>query len=80
MNLTPEDVPKESKFLLEVDFAWLRTGDLTGQHYWVHAVKAVWQGDRKPFCRVDEGWLPPVATLIHLNNLPLHPKNSLDAP
>ncbi len=50
MNLTPEDVPEESKFLLEVNFAQLRTGDLTGQHYWVHAVKAVvMAGRRKTF-------------------------------
>ena len=52
MNLTPEDVPKESKFLLEVGFARLRTGDLTGQHYWVHAVKAaVKAGQQKGFLR-----------------------------
>jgi hypothetical protein len=50
MTLTPEDVPEDSKFLLEVDFAWLRTGDITGQHYWVHAVKAaVMAGRRKTF-------------------------------
>jgi hypothetical protein len=40
MTLTPEDVPEETKFLLEVDFACLWAGDLVGQHYWVHAVKA----------------------------------------
>jgi hypothetical protein len=50
MTLTPEDVPEESKFLLEVDFARLRTGDIMGQHYWVHAVKAaVMAGRRKTF-------------------------------
>ncbi len=32
--------PEESKFLLEIDFARLRIGELTTQHYWVHAVKA----------------------------------------
>jgi hypothetical protein len=37
---TAEEVPEESKFLLEVDFARLVTGNLTTQHYWVHAVKA----------------------------------------
>jgi hypothetical protein len=40
MHLKPEDLPEESKFLLEVDFARLRNGELTSQHYWVHAVKA----------------------------------------
>lgn len=40
MHLQPEDLPEESKFLLEVDFARLRSGELTSQHYWVHAVKA----------------------------------------
>ena len=50
MTLTPKDMPEESKFLLEVDFARLRTGDIIGQHYWVHAVKAaVMAGRRKAF-------------------------------
>lgn len=40
MHLKPEDLPEESKFLLEVDFARLRNGESTSQHYWVHAVKA----------------------------------------
>jgi hypothetical protein len=39
-SLTPEEVPEESKFLLEVDFARLVAGEVTTQHYWVHAVKA----------------------------------------
>jgi hypothetical protein len=39
-SLTPEEVPEESKYLLEVDFARLVTGEVTMQHYWVHAVKA----------------------------------------
>jgi hypothetical protein len=40
MHLRPEELPEESKFLLEVNFARLRRGDLTSQHYWVHAIKA----------------------------------------
>jgi hypothetical protein len=40
IHLKPEELPEESKFLLEVDFARLRAGDLTSQHYWVHAIKA----------------------------------------
>ena len=40
IHLPPEAVPEESKFLLEVDFVRLRQGELTSQHYWVHAVKA----------------------------------------
>jgi hypothetical protein len=50
--VAPEEVPEESKFLLEVDFARLCKGDLTSQHYWVHAVKAaVKAGQRKGFLR-----------------------------
>ena len=40
IHIHPDKVPEESKFLLEVDFARLRQGDLTSQNYWVHAVKA----------------------------------------
>ena len=40
IHIRPDEVPEESKFLLEVDFAWLQKGDLTSQNYWVHAVKA----------------------------------------
>ena len=50
IHLSPDDIPEESKFLLEVDFARLRGGELTTQHYWVHAVKAaVLAGKRKSF-------------------------------
>lgn len=50
IHVRPEDIPDESKFLLEVDFARLRQGDLTSQHYWVHAVKAaIVAGRRKTF-------------------------------
>jgi hypothetical protein len=50
-SLTPEEVPEESKFLLEVDFARLVAGEVTTQHYWVHAVKAaaVVAGRRRTF-------------------------------
>ena len=34
-SLRPEEVPEESKFLLEVDFARMVAGDVTAQHYWV---------------------------------------------
>jgi len=50
IHVRQEDVPEESKFLLEVDFARLRQGDLTSQHYWVHAVKAALvAGQRRTF-------------------------------
>jgi hypothetical protein len=50
IHLSPDEIPEESKFLLEVDFARLRGGELTTQHYWVHAVKAaVVAGRRKTF-------------------------------
>jgi hypothetical protein len=50
IHLKPEDLPEESQFLLEVDFARLRKGDLVSQHYWVHAIKAaVASRSRKTF-------------------------------
>lgn len=69
IHVAPEDVPEESKFLLEVDFARLRKGELTTQHYWVHAVKAaVVAGRRRTFLqrrrlrrrRVDAATQPPI--------------------
>eukprot|EP00956_Cyclotella_meneghiniana_P027633 scaffold62402_cov42-Cyclotella_meneghiniana.AAC.1 len=39
-QLTQEDVPEDSKFLLEIDFSSLRYADTCTQNYWVHAVKA----------------------------------------
>ena len=70
VHLRPEELPEESKFLLEVDYARLRQGDITSQHYWVHAIKAaVASRSRKTFlfrrqtassrrCRLTDG--PPV--------------------
>ncbi len=50
IHVPPEEVPEESKFLLELDFTRLRNGELTTQHYWVHAVKAaVVAGRRRTF-------------------------------
>jgi hypothetical protein len=50
IHVRSDEVPEESKFLLEVDFARLRQGDLTSQNYWVHAVKAaVVAGRRRGF-------------------------------
>ena len=50
-SLTPEEVPDESKFLLEMDFERLKTSDSTTQNYWVHAIKAaIVAGKRKGFC------------------------------
>eukprot|EP00956_Cyclotella_meneghiniana_P021215 scaffold38273_cov70-Cyclotella_meneghiniana.AAC.3 len=50
IHTCPNEVPEESKFLLEVDFARLRQGDLTSQNYWVQAVKAaVVAGRQKTF-------------------------------
>lgn len=52
IHLNPDDLPEESKFLLEVDFARLRAGDLTSQHYWVYAIKAARAAmSRKTFFR-----------------------------
>ena len=38
MHLSPEEVPDESKFLLEIDFKQIRTASTEKQSYWVHAV------------------------------------------
>jgi hypothetical protein len=46
-SLRPEEVPEESKFLLEVDFARMVAGDVSAQHYWVHAVKAALVAGRR---------------------------------
>ena len=40
LQLSPEDVPEESRFLFEIDFSAMRFADTTAQNYWVHAVKA----------------------------------------
>eukprot|EP00956_Cyclotella_meneghiniana_P033377 scaffold95526_cov21-Cyclotella_meneghiniana.AAC.1 len=49
-QLSPEDVPEDSKFLLEIDFSALRYADSNMQNYWVHAVKAaVVAGSRRTF-------------------------------
>eukprot|EP00956_Cyclotella_meneghiniana_P022163 scaffold41439_cov51-Cyclotella_meneghiniana.AAC.1 len=49
-QLTPKDVPDDSKFLLEIDFSTLRYADTSTQNYWVHAVKAaVVAGSRRTF-------------------------------
>lgn len=47
IHVRPEEVPEESKFLLEVDFARLRKGELTSQNYWVHAIKAAMVAGRR---------------------------------
>lgn len=52
MHLDPSDIPEESQFLLEVDFARLRKGELTSQHYWVESIKAALASkDRKNFLK-----------------------------
>jgi hypothetical protein len=63
MTLSPEDAPEESKFLLEVNFARPRAGDLVGQHYWIHAVKAaVTAGRRRTFLARRRRATPSVLT------------------
>jgi hypothetical protein len=48
MQVAPEDLPEESKFLVEIDFQALRQSDTVKQSYWVHAIKAaVWAGRRR---------------------------------
>ena len=40
MQVAPEDVPEESRFLLEIDFQQIRTASTEKQSYWVHAIRA----------------------------------------
>ena len=50
LQLSPEEVPEDSQFLLEIDFSYLRYAGTTTQNYWVHAVKAtVVAGKRRTF-------------------------------
>jgi hypothetical protein len=50
MRLPPDEVPEESKFLLEIDFTKLRHKSTEKQSYWVHAVwAAVTAGRRRVF-------------------------------
>lgn len=52
LQLSPEDVPEESRFLLEIDFSAMRFADTTAQNYWVHAVKVAMVAQRRirPSC------------------------------
>ena len=47
LQVSPEDVPEDSKFLLEIDFSAMRYADTTAQIYWVHAVKAAMIAGRR---------------------------------
>ena len=50
MQLPPEDIPEESRFLLEIDFSKLQNDSTAKQSYWVHAIKAaVTAGRRRVF-------------------------------
>jgi hypothetical protein len=50
MQLPPEDIPEESRFLLEIDFTKLQNDSTDKQSYWVHAIKAaVTAGRRRVF-------------------------------
>ena len=40
LSTAPEDVPEESRFLLEIDFQQIRTAATEKQSYWVHAMRA----------------------------------------
>ena len=39
-STNPNDLPEESRFLLEIDTNRLAEGDVEGQDYWVHAMEA----------------------------------------
>lgn len=46
-NCQPEDIPQESRFLLEIDAFQLDTSSLTHQVYWVTAMKAALKAGRR---------------------------------
>ena len=51
MHTPPDEIPEESRFLLEVDFTQLRSGHTTDQSYWVNAVKAAVVAGRRSASR-----------------------------
>ena len=44
----PNELPEESRFLLEIDTNWLAEGDFDGQDYWVHAMEAAITARQQP--------------------------------
>ena len=47
LSVSPEDVPEESRFLLEIDFQSIRTAATESQSYWVHAMRAAVKAGRR---------------------------------
>ena len=47
MSVSPEEVPEESRFLLEIDFQQIRTAATESQAYWVHAMRAAVKAGRR---------------------------------
>ena len=47
MSISPEEVPEESRFLLEIDFQSIRTAATESQAYWVHAMRAAVKAGRR---------------------------------
>ena len=55
LSVSPEDVPEDSRFLLEIDFQSIRTAATESQSYWVHAMRAAVKAGR----RVKNGQAAP---------------------
>jgi hypothetical protein len=47
MRVDPEEVPEESRFLLEIDFQQIRHERTEKQSYWVHAIRAAVKAGRR---------------------------------
>jgi hypothetical protein len=47
MRVDPEDVPEESRFLLEIDFQQFQHERTEKQSYWVHAIRATVKAGRR---------------------------------
>ena len=63
VDARPEEIPEESKFLLEIDFAGLITSRLDRQQYWVVAMQAAMKaGNNKGFRWARRGRDPELTT------------------
>jgi hypothetical protein len=50
-GLAPEDVPAESRFLLEINFIDLNKSNVKSQQYWILAINAALTAQRRQLAR-----------------------------
>ena len=80
LSVSPEEIPEDSKFLLEIDFCQIRTASTEKQSYWVQAMRAaihagrrVPPGKRRLQRRFSTGASVPVATATAFADSPSIP-------